>query len=79
MEIPDHAMPGMEKHWRRWLTDHATDHFGFEAKHKEVDVPVLTVTGWYDQQIGAIKHFTGLRKNGKTDHARRNARLIVGP
>ena len=79
MEIPDHAMPGMEKHWRRWLEDHATDHFGFEAQHKEVDIPVLTVTGWYDQQIGAIKQFTGLTKNGKTDHARDNARLIVGP
>ncbi len=78
-EIPDDAMPGMGAHLRRWLRDHASDHFGFLDKHKDVDVPVLSVTGWYDQQIGTIKQFTGMVKNGMTEHARSNQRLIVGP
>lgn len=79
MAIPDGVMPGMGEHWRRWLADHATDHFRFLEKHCEVDVPVLSMTGWYDQQIGTIKHFTGMRANGRTDRARRNQHLIVGP
>ena len=79
MEIPDEVMPGMGEHWRRWLADHATDHFRFLEKHREVEVPVLSMTGWYDQQIGTIKHFTGMRANGRTEFARRNQHLIVGP
>lgn len=79
MEIPDEVMPGMGRHWRRWLEDHATDHFRFLEKHRAVNVPVLSMTGWYDQQIGTIKHFTGMVENGMTEHARRNQRLIIGP
>jgi putative CocE/NonD family hydrolase len=78
-EIPDDAMHGIGEHWRRWLDDHATDHFGFEEKHHQMDVPGLHTTGWYDQQIGTIKNFTGMVANAKTEHARRNQRLIVGP
>ena len=29
MDIPDHVLSGMATHWRGWLSDHATDHFGF--------------------------------------------------
>jgi putative CocE/NonD family hydrolase len=65
--------------FRGWLKDHAVDHFGFEGKHREIEVPALTVTGWYDQQIGAIKHFTGMARNGRTERARSGQRLIIGP
>ena len=79
MDIPDHVLSGMATHWRGWLSDHATDHFGFLEKHRHVEVPALITTGWYDQQIGAIKHLTGMVENGKTELARDNTRLIVGP
>ena len=78
-EIPESAMFRMASHFRRWLSDHASDHFGFLGKHREVEVPVLHTTGWYDQQIGTIKQFTGMVENGRTDRARSNQRLIVGP
>jgi putative CocE/NonD family hydrolase len=78
-DIPEEVMPGMRRHWLRWLEDHAADHFRFEERHREVNVPVLSVTGWYDQQIGTIRHFTGMVKNGMTPHARENQRLIIGP
>ncbi len=78
-EIPDEALSGVGKHWRSWLADHASDHFGFLERHREVAVPALTTTGWYDQQIGAIKNFTGMRANGMTEEARSGRRLIVGP
>jgi len=78
-EIPDGALSGVGKHWRSWLSDHASDHFGFLERHHDVAVPALTTTGWYDQQIGAIKNFTGMRANGMTEEARSGQRLIVGP
>ena len=79
MQVPEEAMPGMGKHWRRWLEDHASDHFRFQDKHQEVDVPVLGTAGWYDQQIGIFNHFTGMVENGKTERARQNQYLIIGP
>lgn len=79
MEIPEDVMPGMDDLWKRWLEDHATDHFRFLEKHRLVDVPVLSLTGWYDQQIGTIKHFTGMVENGMTERARKNQHLIIGP
>ena len=78
-EIPDEALSGVGRHWRSWLADHASDHFGFLERHRDVAVPALTTTGWYDQQIGAIRNFTGMRANGMTGEARRGQRLIVGP
>ncbi len=79
LDIPDDVLSGMKPHFHHWLSDHAQDHFGFLQKHKKVNVPVLSVTGWYDQQIGTIKHFTGMRANGMTAHARDNQYLIIGP
>jgi hypothetical protein len=78
-DIPDDTMHGIGRHWRKWLDDHATDHFGFEAKHRYMDVPTLTQTGWYDQQIMAVKNFTGLKENAATELARQNQYLIIGP
>ncbi|MCE2458660.1 MAG: CocE/NonD family hydrolase [Dehalococcoidia bacterium] len=78
-DLPDYSLSGMGKHWRSWLKDHAVDNFKFMDRHKDVSVPALTTTGWYDQQIGAIKHFTGMRQNGMTEEARSWQRLIVGP
>ena len=78
-EIPDEALSGVGRHWRSWLADHASDHFGFLERHRDVAVPALTTTGWYDQQIGAIRNFTGMKANGMTREARRGQRLIVGP
>ncbi len=79
VDIPDETMHGIGRHWRNWLNDHATDHFGFEAKHRSMAVPALTQTGWYDQQVMGIKNFTGLKENAATSHARDNQYLIIGP
>ncbi len=78
-DIPEDALGGVVPLWRNWLQDHATDHFGFTKRHREVNVPALNLTGWYDQQIGTIRHFTGMTSNGMTEHARNSQRLIIGP
>ena len=78
-QIPDHAMPGLGADWQQLISTTARDHLGFLDAHARVDVPVLSATGWYDQQIGTIAHFTGMTANGMTEHARQNQHLIVGP
>ena len=69
----------MAPHWRSWLADHATDHFGFLEKHQDIEVPAFITTGWFDPQNPAIKNFTGLAENAATEKARNGTRLIVGP
>ena len=78
-EIPEDALRDMGKHWRSWLEDHAVDNIGHLEQHQHISVPALTTTGWYDQQIGAIRQFNGMRENGMTELARNGQRLMIGP
>lgn len=54
--------------------------FDVSARHREFEVPAYHLTGWYDALLtGTLRNFSGLRASARTDHARRNQRLIVGP
>lgn len=54
--------------------------FDVAAKHGEFEAPAYHLTGWYDTLLnGTIANFTGLRARARTERARRNQRLIVGP
>ena len=46
--------------------------------HREIDVPNLDFTGWYDH-CGNADHFAGMRKNARTGEARRQTKIIIGP
>jgi len=78
-DLPDEALHDIRPLWLEWLGNHAVDTFHFLERHSEVDIPVLSITAWYDQQIGTIKHFTGMSENGMTEEARKGQRLIIGP
>lgn len=54
--------------------------FDVAARHREFDAPAYHLTGWYDALLtGTLRNFSGLRRSARTDYARRNQRLIVGP
>ncbi len=51
-----------------------------ELKHNRFEVPVFHLGGWYDIfQDGTIKNFLGIQKNGATELARNNQKLVIGP
>ena len=70
---------GLEEQLRTYLQHQNAEYWHFPAAHSEVDVPVLGITGWYDRLIGVIDHFSGMRANGRSEHARRNQKLLIGP
>jgi hypothetical protein len=72
-------LSSMAVHFGNWMAHHTKDNFGFLEKHRQIAVPALSITGWYDQQIGTIRQFTGMVENGMTEHARSNQHLIIGP
>jgi len=61
-----------------WLRHPARRPWRFTEAHKDIEVPNLDFTGWYDHCSG-IDHFTGMRKNGRTEDARNHTRVIIGP
>ncbi len=50
-----------------------------ETSYKDVKVPALVVSDWYDLfQVGSFKNFAGMRHSGGTNQAREGTKLYVG-
>ena len=79
MEIPDDAFYGMGDHWRKWLADRGTDNFDFLTKLRKIEVPAFITTSWFDQQVNALKLFSGMSKDAASETARNETRIMVGP
>ena len=52
----------------------------YQGRFDEVDVPVLHVSGWYDDvQPATLINFQGMIERASSARARRGQRLVVGP
>lgn len=70
--------------WQNWIRHPSADdywkHAFYQDKFGQIDVPVLHISGWYDDDIiGTHINYTGMKKFGKSEHARNNQKLIIGP
>ena len=70
--------------WRAQIEHPQLDEFWeplrYQQKFQRVNVPVLHISGWYDdEQIGTLLNFTGMTQGAATPQARRGQRLIMGP
>lgn len=55
-------------------------HIAYQDKFEELNLPVLHVSGWYDdEQVGTPLNYIGMSTGAKTAHARANQRMIMGP
>jgi len=71
-------------HWQRLMQhavrDEALDFLRYQNRFAELDLPVLHVSGWYDdEQIGTPLNFAGMVREAATEQARRKQRLLMGP
>lgn len=72
------------QHWRDWVKHQSYDDYwqamSVEERFDKVKVPAHTHGGWFDLLLnGTLNGYTGMRKQGGTDAARRAARMTVGP
>jgi putative CocE/NonD family hydrolase len=73
------------EHWRKFLTTPITDReywdpVRYQPRITEVTVPVLSITGWYDDvQRGSTRNFQLLTGPEAPAEVRDNQWLIVGP
>ncbi len=56
------------------------DAISYQQKFDRVEVPVLHITGWYDdEQIGTPLNYIGMTQHGATERAWRNQKLLIRP
>jgi len=68
-EILDH--PGINSWWEPLI---------YQNKYDRVHVPILHVSGWYDdEQAGAVMNYIGMRNSGPTESVRKSQKLLMGP
>lgn len=70
-------------HFRDWLKHQAYDRYwssiSDEPLFEKVKVPVHTAGGWFDIFLnGTINGFTGMRRTGGTEQARRESKMVIG-
>jgi putative CocE/NonD family hydrolase len=75
----DEAAGYISEHWREELQHRTLDSFWeprrYQHRIAEIDVPVLHVSGWYDdEEIGTPANYAAL-----ADAGRRGQRLLMGP
>ena len=63
--------PQLDEYW---------DSLCYQNKFDQLDVPVLHISGWYDdEQIGTPLNYIGMISHGAQDAARASQRLLMGP
>jgi len=81
----DEAAGYRSKHWRRNLENPITDPgywdpVRYQAKMTDVEVPVLHITGWYDDvQRGTTVNFTRMTGDLVNEQIRASQWLLIGP
>ncbi len=81
----DEASAGQTvQHFRDWITHQSYDDYwkaiSVEEKFARVKVPVHVHGGWFDLLLGGtLNGFVGMRKEGGTEKARKETKMIVGP
>ncbi len=83
-EHPLFKNPAMAPYFNDWVRHSEDDSYwktvNIRERHSTIEVPAYSMSGWFDIFLGgALRNFTGMRKNGATEAARNGQRLLVGP
>ncbi|MEW6356226.1 MAG: CocE/NonD family hydrolase [Planctomycetota bacterium] len=77
-KLPEELFGSLADSIREWMKRPWVDPWKFKERHKDVIVPNLDFTGWYDH-CWSMGHHTNMRKNGGSKVAREQQKIIVGP
>lgn len=79
LDISRYLPKGLAEYVDDWLRHPNRRAWRFAEAHAEVEVPNLDFSGWYDHCTATMGHLAGMQKNGRTEVARTQAKLIIGP
>jgi uncharacterized protein len=80
----DEAAGFSSERWREAMAHTSLDDYWqpecYQHRFAELDVPVMHVSGWYDdEQIGTPLNYIGMSTQAKSETARSAQRLLMGP
>ncbi|MFN8419609.1 MAG: CocE/NonD family hydrolase [Anaerolineae bacterium] len=79
-EAAGRVVPWWREDLKHTQFDDYWDAMSYQNRYSEIDVPILHISGWYDdEQIGTPLNFMGMVKQGRSEHTRRNQKLLMGP
>jgi uncharacterized protein len=79
LDFPKYLPPGLAEYAEDWLKNPGRRSWHFDRIHADVEVPNLDFSGWYDHCGGTMQHLGLMQKNGRTEIARAQTRLVIGP
>ena len=78
MEVTQYLPPPLNQYARDWMLHPNRRCWRFNEAHAEIEVPNLDFTGWFDH-CNSLGHLAGMQGNGRTELARTQTKVIVGP
>ncbi len=78
-EISNHLPEHLAYYVKSWLQEPNRRPWKFDQVHAEVEVPNLDFSGWYDHCNGTMAHLGLMQKNARTEAARTQSKIIIGP
>jgi uncharacterized protein len=79
LDLPRYLPRGLAEYVEDWLRHPNRRAWKFSEAHHQIEVPNLDFSGWYDHCNGSIGHLAGMQQNARTEVARTQTRLILGP
>ena len=79
VDVVRHLPERLAHYVEDWLGEPARQPWHFDEVHQEVEVPNLDFSGWYDHCNGTMAHLGLMQRNGRTELAREQTKLIIGP
>jgi len=78
-KLPEHLPAGLAEYVGKWLKEPASRPWRFSEAHREIEVPNLDFSGWFDHCCGTMDHLSGMQENARTEVAREQTKLVIGP
>lgn len=78
-DLPRYLPEGLAGYVDGWFRSPARRPWRFEEAHRQIEVPNLDFSGWYDHCNGTLAHLALMQREARTERARTQSRLIVGP
>jgi len=79
LELPRYLPKGLAEYAEDWLCHPNRKAWRFAEAHHEVEIPNLDFSGWFDHCNGSIGHLSGMQRNARTETARKQSKLVIGP
>ncbi|KEO81574.1 CocE/NonD family hydrolase [Tumebacillus flagellatus] len=79
-ELTGRDMPYWREEFEHVGLDEWWKHIAYQDKFEQLDLPVLHISGWYDdEQVGTPLNYIGMTNRAKGEVGRANQKMIMGP